>query len=55
MQQYFLDDKNVGKTPFRDKVTTAANTRLSLCLQSATSQLTIWQGKVAIGRIFLRM
>jgi hypothetical protein len=44
----FLDNNNIGKTPYKEKVNTGEYT-LKLVPESATSQLTIWQGKVTIG------
>ncbi len=47
----FLDDKNIGKTPYRDKVQAGQYT-LKLIPDSTTSQ-TQWQGRVTIGQNLL--
>lgn len=48
----FLDNKNIGKTPYKDKVTAGEYT-IKLVPESATTQLTSWQGKVVIGQNLL--
>lgn len=48
----FLDDKNIGKTPYRDKVTTGSYT-LKLVPDATMNQLTAWEGKVTIGQNLL--
>lgn len=48
----FLDDKNIGKTPYRDKVNTGDYT-IKLVPDSTTTQLTTWQGKVSVGQNLL--
>lgn len=48
----FLDDKNIGKTPYRDKVTTGSYT-LKLVPDSTTNPLIAWEGKVTIGQNLL--
>lgn len=44
----FLDDKNIGKTPYKDKVQAGEYT-LKLVPESAAAQLSTWEGKVAVG------
>ncbi len=44
----FLDNKNIGRTPFKDKVQSGEYT-LKLVPESATAQLTTWEGKIAVG------
>ncbi len=48
----FLDNKNIGKTPYRDKITAGEYT-MKLVSDSTTSQLTSWQGKVTVGQNLL--
>jgi uncharacterized protein YgiM (DUF1202 family) len=48
----FLDNRNIGKTPYKEKVNVGEYT-LKLVPESATTQLTIWQGKVSIGQNLL--
>lgn len=48
----FLDDKNIGKTPYRDKVSVGDYT-IKLVPDSTTTQLTTWEGKVTIGQNLL--
>ncbi|HUD19432.1 MAG TPA: PEGA domain-containing protein [Patescibacteria group bacterium] len=48
----FLDDKNIGKTPFRDKIDVGDYT-LKLVPNSTTSQLNSWEGKVSVGQNLL--
>lgn len=48
----FLDNKNIGKTPFRDKIAAGEYT-MKLVSDSTTSQLTSWQGKVTVGQNLL--
>lgn len=44
----FLDNKNIGRTPFKDKVEAGEYT-LKLVPENATTQLTTWEGKVVVG------
>jgi len=44
----FLDNKNIGRTPFKDKVEAGEYT-IKLVPESATAQLTTWEGAVAVG------
>lgn len=44
----FLDNKHLGRTPLKEKLTTGEYT-LRLVPESATSELAPWQGKVFIG------
>jgi Bacterial SH3 domain/PEGA domain len=48
----FLDNKNIGKTPYKEKVDAGSYT-LKLVPDSATAQLTSWQGKVDVGQNLL--
>ncbi len=48
----FLDDKNIGKTPFRDKIDVGDYT-LKLVPNSTTSELNSWEGKVSVGQNLL--
>lgn len=48
----FLDNKNIGKTPYRDKVAAGEYT-MKLVSDSTTSQLTSWQGKITVGQNLL--
>lgn len=48
----FLDDKNIGKTPYRDKVQSGEYT-VKLVPDSTTTQLTNWQGKIVVGQNLL--
>ncbi len=48
----FLDNKNIGKTPYKDKVATGEYT-LKLVSDSTTPQLASWQGKVTVGQNLL--
>lgn len=48
----FLDDKNIGKTPFKDKIKSGKYV-LKLVPDSTTAQLTSWQGNVEIGQNLL--
>ena len=48
----FLDNKNIGKTPYRDKIAAGEYT-MKLVSDSTTSQLTSWQGKVTVGQNLL--
>jgi uncharacterized protein YgiM (DUF1202 family) len=48
----FLDNKNIGKTPYKDKVATGEYT-LKLVSDSTASQLTPWQGKITVGQNLL--
>ena len=48
----FLDNKNIGRTPFKDKVDVGDYT-LKLVPDTTTTQLTQWEGKVAIGQNLL--
>ena len=45
----FLDNKNIGRTPFRNKVESGEYT-LKLVPESATAQLTTWEGQIAVGQ-----
>lgn len=44
----FLDDKNIGKTPYKDKVQAGEYT-LKLVPESAAAQLSTWEGKIVVG------
>lgn len=48
----FLDNKNIGRTPFRDKVE-AGEYALKLVPESATAQLTTWEGRIVVGQSLL--
>jgi uncharacterized protein YgiM (DUF1202 family) len=48
----FLDDKNIGKTPYKEKVNAGEYT-LKIIPESVTEQLTPWQGKVTVGQNLL--
>lgn len=44
----FLDNKNIGRTPFKDKVKAGEYT-IKLVPESATAQLTTWEGRIVVG------
>jgi hypothetical protein len=44
----FLDNKNIGRTPYKDKITAGTYT-LKLVPETTTTQLTSWEGKVVVG------
>jgi hypothetical protein len=44
----FLDNKNIGRTPYRDKVE-SGEYMIKIVPESATAQLTTWEGKIAVG------
>lgn len=44
----FLDNRNIGRTPFKDKVEAGEYT-IKLVPESATAQLTTWEGRIAVG------
>ena len=48
----FLDNKNIGRTPFKNKVAAGEYT-IKLVPESATAQLTTWEGRIAVGRNLL--
>jgi hypothetical protein len=48
----FLDNRNIGKTPYKEKVNAGEYT-LKIVPESATAQLTTWQGKVTVGQNLL--
>ncbi len=48
----FLDDKNIGKTPYKDKVKSGKYV-LKLVPDSTTAQLSSWQGNIEIGQNLL--
>lgn len=48
----FLDDKNIGNTPYKEKVNAGEYT-LKIVPESATQQLTPWQGKITVGQNLL--
>jgi hypothetical protein len=48
----FLDNKNIGRTPYKDKIDAGEYT-IKLVPESATAQLTGWQGKVVVGQNLL--
>lgn len=48
----FLDNKNIGKTPYKDKVATGEYT-IKLVSDSTATQLATWQGKIAVGQNLL--
>ena len=44
----FLDNKNIGRAPFQDKVT-SGNYTIKLVPDSSTKQLASWEGNITIG------
>jgi uncharacterized protein YgiM (DUF1202 family) len=48
----FLDNKNIGRTPFKDKVEAGEYT-LKLVPETTTTQLTTWEGRIAVGQNLL--
>lgn len=48
----FLDNKNIGKTPYKDKVAAGEYT-IKLVSDSTTTQLASWQGKITVGQNLL--
>ena len=48
----FLNDKNIGRTPYRDKQPTGDYT-IKLVPDSATTQLTSWEGSISVGQNLL--
>lgn len=48
----FLDNKNIGRTPFKDKIQSGEYT-MKLVPESATAQLTTWQGSIVVGQNLL--
>lgn len=44
----FLDNKNIGRAPFKDKVA-AGNYTIKLVPDSTTSQLASWEGNIVVG------
>lgn len=44
----FLDNKNIGKTPYKEKVASGEYS-LRLVPESTTTQLTNWEGKIVVG------
>jgi uncharacterized protein YgiM (DUF1202 family) len=48
----FLDNKNIGKTPFRDTVESGEYT-IKLVPESAVSQATSWEGRISVGQNLL--
>ncbi len=48
----FLDNKNIGRTPFKDKIQAGEYT-IKLVPESATAQLTTWEGRIAVGASLL--
>jgi len=44
----FLDNKNIGRAPFRDKVTSGSYT-VKLVPDSATAQIFGWEGNIVVG------
>ncbi len=44
----FLDNKNIGKTPFKDSVDVGEYT-IKLVPESATTQMTTWEGRIVVG------
>jgi hypothetical protein len=48
----FLDNKNIGKTPFRDTVESGEYT-IKLVPESAVSRATSWEGRIAVGQNLL--
>jgi hypothetical protein len=48
----FLDNKNIGKTPYKDKVIAGEYT-VKLVPETTTTQLTSWQGKIVVGQNLL--
>ncbi len=48
----FLDNKNIGKTPYKDKIA-SGDYSLKLVADSTTTQLASWQGKITVGKNLL--
>ncbi len=48
----FLDNKNIGKTPFKDKVNVGEYT-IKIVPDSTVSQTISWQGKISVGQNLL--
>ena len=48
----FLDNKNIGKTPYKDKIEAGEYT-IKLVPETTTTQLTSWQGKIVVGQNLL--
>lgn len=48
----FLDNRNIGRTPYKDKVESGEYT-LKLVPESATAQLATWEGRVTVGQNLL--
>jgi hypothetical protein len=48
----FLDNKNIGKTPYKEKIDIGEYT-LKLVPESTTAQLITWQGKISVGQNLL--
>jgi uncharacterized protein YgiM (DUF1202 family) len=48
----FLNDKNVGTSPYREKID-AGNYTLKLVPQAASDQLISWEGKITVGQNLL--
>ncbi|OGG31210.1 hypothetical protein A3A63_02550 [Candidatus Gottesmanbacteria bacterium RIFCSPLOWO2_01_FULL_46_9] len=48
----FLDNKNIGKTPYKDKVEFGEYT-IKLVPETTTTALTSWQGKIVVGQNLL--
>jgi hypothetical protein len=48
----FLDNKNIGKTPYRDKIA-AGDHVLKLIPDTTTTQLVNWEGKITVGQNLL--
>lgn len=44
----FLDNKNIGKTPYKDKITVGEYT-IKLVAESAGAQVADWEGRIIIG------
>ena len=44
----FLDSKNIGRSPFKDKVNAGSYT-MKLVPETTTAQLTSWEGKIVVG------
>lgn len=44
----FLDNKNIGRTPFKDKIEAGSYT-IKVVPESITTQLASWEGKIVVG------
>jgi hypothetical protein len=46
----FLDNKNIGRTPFPSEKVTAGNYTIKLVPDSTTTQLAPWEGQIVVGQ-----